>query len=204
MFWFVKRSSADTVFGFPVYGEHSERIWFKLTILPVYEVARQLVDAKWWLFHRVHPAHRYHVVKTGLKPGYYDVDTLMLHSSFQLLCRYVEQEMGGVAAMEKNIAELRREGSEPGGETRIACAERESEALALYRWWKFEKPAEEKHRDGLCRQLHSNERENMRTSTLSLNKRSLRRECRALEEKIDADEQKMLHRLIEIRRSLWT
>ena len=35
---------------------------------------------------------RYHVVKTGLKPGYYDKDQIMLHACFSLLVDYVEKE----------------------------------------------------------------------------------------------------------------
>lgn len=36
---------------------------------------------------------RYHVVNTGLRPGYYDKDTLMLHANFSLLVDYVEREL---------------------------------------------------------------------------------------------------------------
>lgn len=36
---------------------------------------------------------RYHVVDTKLTPGYYDVDTLILHSAFSLLVDYVEVEL---------------------------------------------------------------------------------------------------------------
>lgn len=35
-------------------------------------------DFYWWVIHRTFD--KYHVINTGLKPGYYDVDTLMFHS----------------------------------------------------------------------------------------------------------------------------
>lgn len=49
-------------------------------------------DTYWWIIHRTFD--KYHIVNTGLKPGYYDVDTLMFHSCFSLLVRYVEEEKG--------------------------------------------------------------------------------------------------------------
>lgn len=64
-----------------------------------YFITRKLPDyfrpIKWkydsiksWVRYRTYA--RYHVVKTGLEPGYYEVDTLMLHSSFSLLVDFVE------------------------------------------------------------------------------------------------------------------
>jgi hypothetical protein len=35
---------------------------------------------------------KYHIVKTDLKPNYYDKDTIMLHACFSLLVDYVEKE----------------------------------------------------------------------------------------------------------------
>lgn len=31
-----------------------------------------LSNLKWWVAHRFHPRHRYNILKTSLKPGYYD------------------------------------------------------------------------------------------------------------------------------------
>ena len=36
----------------------------------------------WWLKYRLIPRHRYHVVKTNLKPGYHDPRTRILHAVF--------------------------------------------------------------------------------------------------------------------------
>jgi len=47
--------------------------------------------AKWWVLHRFHPKHRYHIVKTRLTPGYYDPDILIFESAFALLCEFVEK-----------------------------------------------------------------------------------------------------------------
>lgn len=42
-----------------------------------------------WFRYRI---VRYHVVDTGLEPGYYDADTILLHSSFNILKDFVEVE----------------------------------------------------------------------------------------------------------------
>lgn len=68
------------------------RYWFKTKfrrniVLPMiwkYEAIDQ------WIRHRTYD--KYHIVKTGLKPGYYDIDTLMLHSNFNMLKDFVEVE----------------------------------------------------------------------------------------------------------------
>jgi hypothetical protein len=54
-----------------------------------------LHKAYWWLKHRFSPKHRYHVHKFHhLKPGWHDVDNKMLHSMFDYLVEYVEEEDG--------------------------------------------------------------------------------------------------------------
>lgn len=68
------------------------RYWFskrfrRLVILPIkwkYEAITQ------WISYRSYD--RYHIVNTGLKPGYYEIDTLMLHANFNMLKDFVEVE----------------------------------------------------------------------------------------------------------------
>ena len=43
-----------------------------------------------WIRH--HFFDKYHVINTGLKPDYYDVDTRMLHGMFNLLVDFIEVE----------------------------------------------------------------------------------------------------------------
>lgn len=45
-------------------------------------------DAWWWLLHRVVPRHRYHVVRTGLKPSYYDPDWRITFAVFQIVAEF--------------------------------------------------------------------------------------------------------------------
>lgn len=49
--------------------------------------------AYWWIMYRVHPKHHYHIIKPRtLTPGYYDQDTLMVHSVMECLVSYFENE----------------------------------------------------------------------------------------------------------------
>lgn len=57
-------------------------------VLPITWKYQSVAD---WVRNRL--IHRYHIVDTGLKPGYYDIDTIMLHSNFNLLKDYVEIEL---------------------------------------------------------------------------------------------------------------
>lgn len=53
---------------------------------------------KWWLLHRFHPEHRYHVLKPRtLKPGYISPSDMILHSAMECLISYMEHEGTRVA-----------------------------------------------------------------------------------------------------------
>lgn len=68
-----------------------EWIVFKEWVQDYYDdFMRRCRDIKYWIRHRT--VDKYHVVNTGLKPGYYDTDTRMLHANFSLLVDYVEVE----------------------------------------------------------------------------------------------------------------
>jgi hypothetical protein len=171
----------------------------------------------WWVRHRVDPSHRYHVVRTGLKPGYYDVDTLMLHSCMALLCRYVEHEREGEESLQKWIDELIEMSQDPEEQWPEGCIEsykKEMEALTIYRWWKYQLPYDKKCEEYLLNLCYSGEmfhRELQEDGTVKVTRIPPTPEEQfnldwheALEYKIEHDEQEMLHRLIEIRGCLWT
>jgi hypothetical protein len=54
---------------------------------------RTLSKIKWWFLHRFHPKHRYNVVKTGLKPGYYDPSERIIFSVFSLVAQYYDNNV---------------------------------------------------------------------------------------------------------------
>lgn len=47
-------------------------------------------DRYWKVIHTIHPWRRYHIVDTGLPPGYYDPDTRIMHAMFNELKKFVE------------------------------------------------------------------------------------------------------------------
>lgn len=148
-------------------------------------------DAKWWLLHRFHPGHRYNVIRTGLKPGYYDVDELMLHGCMELLRRYVENERGGLASLKKIAADNREE-----GEDFLAGAEKEEEAAAIYEWWTARRPEDEAA-------LHDHIMARFDAAKYGPDRMPGKR-CGEFEQELSDREDEMLARLVKIRRSLWT
>lgn len=215
----VGGGSDDVLFGIKIYGnKHFYEPWFQYTVMKVYRVAAAIHRAKMWLFYRTTRRDCW-TINTGLQPGYYDCDTLMLHGCMGLLCRYVEDECGGDAGLDEFTNSLRQPGSEGHGPREVvdAQADRQEEAITIYRWWKVQKAADEKRRKELLLKLYGNGRSRMKSKPVMDGKLheitfdpfegdeiSLHKEFRALEAKIDEDEQAMLHRLIDIRQSLWT
>jgi hypothetical protein len=180
---------------------------------PLSNIARLLDDAVDWV--RLRTTSRNHVVDTGLGPGWYDEDELILHACMALLGRHIEQ-LGGVEQLAAFSKELRADPdpNEPPGIS-SAQADRQDEACAIWRWWTTERPADHVRRDTLRDALYRNRHISTRPTEnqllvqlvfppLSPADAELEAEYRALEDKIDSDEQAMLRRLVEIRRSLWT
>lgn len=54
------------------------------------KLKNKIDDACWWFIHRIHPRHRYHVINTGLNPGYWDPSEQILYASFNVACDYYE------------------------------------------------------------------------------------------------------------------
>lgn len=190
-------ATVSTVFGFIEKSRLHDRLQSA-----VRRAFRRGRDLRWWIQHRIDPRHRYHVIWTGLEPNYYDIDTLMLHGMFSLLRRYVEGEMGGVEQIEEFNRELRApsEHSISAGtvEMEAAQADRQGEAVALYQWWTIQRPADVQRIDLLIDLLYGDDR------PAGERAETMRAELWALEQKSDREDQEMLHRLIDIRGSLWT
>lgn len=118
-------------------------------------VARQhsrLMKGVFWFTYRLVPKHKYHLIRTGLKPGYYEIDTRMLYGCFSLLREYVESEIAsrwtedgltGAAAGLSQLAwesELTYDEFESHGNPELIGlptpqAEAAREIIELYNWW---------------------------------------------------------------------
>lgn len=97
---------------------------------------RQLDAFYWFIMHRTF--YRYHIVKTDLKPGFYEVDTRMLYSNFKLLEEYY---LHGYETIEWNV---------DNEKTRNAG----SKIIELYSWWKNIYPSYEKKESELFDKVH--------------------------------------------------
>jgi len=146
----------------------------------------------WPLIHTLHPKYRYHIVNTGLKPGYYDADILILHSVFNILSEFVERNTDGHIDWQSD--EQHREIWD--------------ELVALDNWWKnirphreegFEKEHKYPDLDDLLDIFEEDRRED--PDVIEFN-RIAKLHHKAEEEWHNEDEE-MLIRVIKVRRMLW-
>lgn len=210
--------SGAEVFGIDVFGG-DRKPWADAIVMGLYHFFHRIDAAIWWFKWRYVRRHQYNIVRTGLEPGYYDEDTRMLHACMALLCQFVEW-YGGVDALDSFTAELR---GNPDPDAPISANGQiniQSEAAAIYRWWKFERPANRKRHDEMINRLYGGGE--MITREVEIggeimheivgfehdeNRRLPGDSSEALWEldrQNDADDQAMLHRLINIRHGLWT
>lgn len=170
---------------------------------------------KYWLRCRVIPAYRHHVVYTGLTPDWHDCDERMLHACMALLVHYVEWECGGDTDLQKWTDELRAN-PDPYGpqDAQASQADTQDETLAIYRWWKVQRPADQSRRDEWCSKLFGGRWETWideETGARTSGFRGPRDESMgtmeqyyAFDRELDQRDQEMLHRLIDNRGTLWT
>lgn len=203
-------SSSAVVLGWLVHADAPKAIGW------LHRRLRTASDGVYWVRYRVQPSMQFHFVRTGLKPGYADVDERMLHACMTLLGEYID-ENDGAEALAAWSQELRGtpDPHAPAG-LNDAQADRQDEAVAIYRWWTVTKPADERRRDELTQALFGKRRMTfepvggnadfyeMKMDPFTEDEETLHADLRALEKKIEDDEETMLVRLMKIRRSLWT
>lgn len=142
--------------------------YFLTEILPIeFRVfKRRIDDIKWWMLYRT--THRYHVVRTGLRPGYYDCDNTILNINFNILTSYVEIETASKSISmsysdrktlypmpwywldnhrkrtklhpEAGLANLKWEMKLPPEESPLAQVNVATEIWILYHWWRHVRP----------------------------------------------------------------
>lgn len=222
-FWPIVKSpnsSNAVVLGYDLYGEDCPKIVEKIG-----DFFRALSDAKYWALYRFSPSYQYHIVRTELEPDYHCPDKVMLFACMKLLCQYVErftkiarEEDKGKSPeqiIEEFNAELSKEPNSWGGEHSEQIKAQET-ALKIYRWWKYEKPQNEKRREELMRLLYDGPQritfkpceDNPEYSQMIFRpdvgeEIEWRKELNILDEKIEREEQEMLEELVKIRRWLW-
>lgn len=194
---------------------------------------RFITDPYWSIVHRFHPKHQYHVIKTNLKPEYYDIDTLMLHGVMALVVRYVEGEHQISDPAKSNYWYAWVQAAEDDDQKRQALKEQgieetwEHELMPqhqidciltvdeVYQWWKDDYPNRKDDlfdRDDDFDPLmffgngeeHDEKMKEDPKYSLYLEWKEHCARSRALEEKWRQEEQDMLLKIIKIRSSMWT
>jgi hypothetical protein len=136
---------------------------------------------------------------SSLRRTWSDRDEILLHASFQILCDFVDQEKP-----QKGI----------NWEYSPLHSNAWKEISALYRWWKRERPNRRDPLHDKRLKVPPVELEDIPNSTNKRVREYDRRKYRAfdkalrthakLEEQWEAEDQRNLHRLIEVRPFLWT
>ena len=122
------------------------------------------------------------VVETTLEPGeWYDTDTVMLYAMMALLKEFVEEEVGVdniVIRLEEELEKTHVEETPGTRKLLERLLAKEKEIKAIYDWWEGYEEKREK-----------------------VDKMDDRLKAR---DKLVAEEDEMLHRLINVRGALWT
>lgn len=175
-------------------------------------IAKNFNSTTWWIKYRVIPKHRYHVIKTGMKPGYCDVDERMLQACMSLLCDYIEKEEGGEDEVAKSIKYLEEQKAlDPTYPS--SSIDSLKEALEIYHWWKRERQDWIDYNDAVrgiiyCKPMEFKETDdpNLKKLVIHTNDKApmTADECWKLEENLNKKDEEMLIRLMKIRLCLWT
>jgi hypothetical protein len=183
--------------------------------------------------------NRYNILKTGLKPGYYDYDTRIMHALFQSLVDYVEIEVAHMQIISHEES-LKKYGKcrnffgnkrckEAGLEHLYwemtldsvtleeyqrcdAQAITAREKFSLYQWWTEIRPKRPDPHDASGWTDIVTEIETKYGSIFSRNispdlakrKGEALDKCVEIELEYDKEDEEMIRRLINIRKSLWT
>lgn len=204
--------------------------WLTETVPLKYRVMKmRWLDNIWKLVYRYHPKHKYHLIDTGLKPDYYEIDERMLHGMFNLLVEYVEVEnawrlsrsddskpvkTGREVGLEAIDWQIQADGDldDKWSKERRAAWE---EIKFLYLWWKDVHPTLLEQIDNLTGEALEDgyglleggtamEKLANRTEEQKAKARAVYEKQEQLKEVLFAKENEMMGRLFKVRRSLWS
>jgi len=196
--------------GIDIHGRHEGRLWHRLIVALPLRIGRMLNDSRLWVSYRIHPRHRYNRVDLRLPASYYENDTRLLHAMFSVFCDHIEEEGRRgieelIEILEAEIANEECSVSEEATRKQVAMMR---EKIALHDWWTIARPAHE----SLVRKLSGALYEvkpyqavpDPENDGAVLTKRQLRERLRRMDDDLDAKDQEMCHRLVDIRGNLWT
>jgi len=140
---------------------------------------RYVTENIWKFKHRFIPKHKYHIVRTDLKPGYYDPSDQILHSCMKMVIDFIDNT--------SDVIDW--EGDEHHKEVH-------DELLKVYEWWQ-NYPYRLKQIDESY-----NDMDNLVEMEIHGKKCELHI-CHKLEQELDDETEKMLGIIIKHRTQLW-
>ncbi|NIM17785.1 MAG: hypothetical protein GTO45_37895 [Candidatus Aminicenantes bacterium] len=186
--------------------------------------------AKSWLRYRT--VDRYHTIKTTLKPGYYDMDTRLLYAMFDMLVDFVELEKAwmnvvftkrkpwsgwgrthwwrsrieGLSYLEWEIG--LGDPNLPEEERHEQQAKNAQEIKYLYTWWKDVRPnrpdpAKVSGWDNVCDKWNIlSDKDNFEEKKSEVDAALKKQD--EIEKEYEDEDTRMMKRLIDVRKALWT
>lgn len=207
-------SSMSHFLGIDIYGPNRGKWWHSFGVMPLWKIGRLIHRRKLRLLYRFHPAHRHHVIDTGLRPGPHTGNRLILHASFSILLKSMRFQHGTLEKLELDTSKLE---SAPIGNNPPELIEQElkfrKEMIALVKWWTVTRPADLSQAKSLAElvygDVHLVEKVDEATGAKSLEffssspeNNEEKQNLRALRRKIAQEEIQMLHRLIDLKGGL--
>lgn len=185
-------------------------------------------DAYLWIRYRTVNRDYWIIQPRTLDPGYYDYDTLLLHSSFEILEKYIEEQIRfpnteedpvmwfrtAIESLESEITEAivkwdkDAEGVIGSLQDQIIFYK---EVIALYQWWKLYPSEEQRIENMLNEEPHRSDDWSFKAlfdpaynndPEMVAYKQKLDRYIQS-QEALREEETEMLQRLMKIRRGLW-
>jgi hypothetical protein len=150
-----------------------------------------------WFLYRLHPEHRYHVVRTGLRPGYWETEDRMLHAMFSLLLEHVEAE---------GLENIEATANDESDDATVGWRRASLEKIELTRWWKEVRPKRHQALRTMREELHCKPYKPVHDPddpSLLLNKKPLRNRITEYRKNLDQEDIAMMHRLVDVSPYLW-
>jgi hypothetical protein len=186
----------------------------------------KLRNIYWDIRHRIPGQYWHHTMHLGLKPGYYDADTKMLHAVFEIVRWYVEVQLAGHSgdkeqytwygdrSPEAGLAHLDWEieecGVGGGGGGQLSQGEAASIKKDVYLWWTRDRPARREPYDIRCYIDNSRVTDRMRDKGMwgLFNNHSPKHDAAmaaatALEEFYNKEDKEMLEKAVSILHYWW-
>jgi len=181
------------------------------------KAVRRANDLSWSVVYRLMPRHQYHIIRTDLKPAYYDIDAIMEAALIKLLRRYVEDEMGGLIQLHAYLVGIRASWEEDLTDVRPQI-ETTEKVIELYEWFTRGEPEMEARKADLLNQWRDANKDVPRTRKVEVgpnnavvhqivrppHQKPLYEQAMAISAEIDLRRDAAILEIVKLRKSLWT